>query len=110
MNLAEFDWQFRTGKDTDGDTFSDWLYVHGSGRIFAAVIGPASKDGYIHRVAWCIPVPDAMRDSTIDFVNFDDAKRYVEEFLNGAQWLTNVLPVAPPEQEKKDAVFNGAIY
>jgi hypothetical protein len=63
MELTDFQWQEREGRYEDDAPFHEWIYLHASGRIFAAIQG-------LQQVT--------MVGGPYLFLNFDAAKHFVE--------------------------------
>ena len=91
---SEFDWQYREGRDSDGEKFCVWVMVHGSGRIYAKVSCPRSSDEYTHRTFFILK-PELDKEE-YQFIDADSAKAFAEKTISELSPAA-VDPVEPPK-------------
>jgi hypothetical protein len=88
MSRLDLDWQFRQGRDTDGDLFSSWVLVHSSGRILGKVGCPLNAFEYQYFAYLYVKDAKTESDEDLRFIDADSAKRYIEDAL--AQSLNKI--------------------
>lgn len=84
MKRDELDWQYRSGRDHEGDSFSVHLLVHGSGRILAKVFCPVAAGEFQCRVQFYCKIPKtilANPEECFDFIEDAAAMRFAESVL-----------------------------
>jgi hypothetical protein len=91
------DWQFRAGRDWQGDLFRVWCGVHGSGRILVKIFCPVVSDEFVHRVSFYVTVPKTVladQNECFDFIDVDSAREFALSVLSGVS-----LQVTPADSE-----------
>lgn len=74
----DLDWQYREGRDGDGDIFRSWVLVHASGRILGKVSCPVN-DAEFQYFAFLYVKVTAEED--LRFIDLDGAKRFIEKSM-----------------------------
>lgn len=80
--MLYYDWQYREGRDQEGDKFCTHLFIHGSGQIVARIHAPCAPDEFSYRAWFYCTFPDKTpinTDTNVDFIDLDSAKRYIEQ-------------------------------
>ncbi len=97
LDAAELDWQFKSGRDRDGDKFSNHILVHASGRILADIKEP-TEDEYDYQVEFRCGVPSKILNQCdgFMFIDVDSAKRFAVDIL------TQFDPFGPGERDVED--------
>jgi hypothetical protein len=106
MELTDFRWQERQGRDMNDEAFHEWTYQHGSGRLVATISGPIDKrGGFTHSVVFLFSQNITMAGSPFIFTDFDAGKRFVEGVIAAKienaspEGLLEVARPADPMQE-----------
>jgi hypothetical protein len=93
MTREDFTWVYRKGRDTEGEAFSTWVMLHGSGRIYAKVQGPNNTDEYTYRVWFYCQMPQKFNESIgFCFMELEAAQEFCME---------NVLQANPTRTQTK---------
>jgi hypothetical protein len=82
--MVHYDWQYREGRDHEGEKFCVHLLIHGSGQIVARIYGPCAPDEFSHRAWFYCKFPDNTPvnvDTSVDFIDLDSAKHYIERMF-----------------------------
>lgn len=108
----DYIWDYRTGRDIEGDLFSQAAYTHNSGRIVAKIHIPTpGTDEYTYRVYWCVHIPKETLDTDDDwyFIDLESAQRIVEDlFTNFNPFQIKTLNVTPDIISKSAPLPNQA--
>ena len=84
---TDFDWQYHEGRDRDGEKLSDWVLVHGSGRVLAKIMCPLTPGEYHYQIYFFTGAAKEARqlvydgDGDIRFMDLMSAQRFCEEAL-----------------------------
>lgn len=100
----DLDWQFREGRDKDGDRFAIHALVHGSGRVLAKVFEPSARGGFYCLDFLCV-VPSEVIDASasFQFIELAPAKALAEDILGRFDPLARPAAKAAEVRERETA-------